>query len=112
VARDADLARARLDPAALVREKPMTHAQRPERRYPLTAIPWPQSVCRGCGHIGSSISPFCLCRCSDGYTTVFTLQDYRALVATLPRQERGTRSEAMIARWDKYREQASEVEIK
>lgn len=71
-----------------------------ERRYPLTAIPWPQSVCRGCGHIGSSIPPFCLCRCLDGYATIQSLEAYRKLLATIPRAQQQPRSEA-TDRWEK-----------
>jgi hypothetical protein len=83
----------------MVREgAPMS--EKPERQYPLTAIPFPQSVCRGCGHIGCSIPPFCLCRCEAGYTTIDSLAAYQRLVARIPKQQQPrSRSGSMLDRW-------------
>jgi hypothetical protein len=46
-------------------------SEKVERRFPLTAIAWPQSCCSGCGRIGSGVEPYRFCRCFEPHVTVF-----------------------------------------
>ena len=56
---------------------------RRDRRYDISTIAWPQSVCPGCAAIGASGS-FRRCRCSAEMITIESLEQYRALLGALP----------------------------
>lgn len=72
---------------------------RVERRYPLTAIPFPQSCCPHCARLGSGVEPFRFCRCPDEYITVWSLRQYQALAAKATKPEPRSRGESMLDRW-------------
>jgi hypothetical protein len=59
--------------------------EKPERRYPLNRIPWPQSCCPDCARLGTGIEPFRCCRCAVEYVTVWSLRQYQALAAKATR---------------------------
>jgi hypothetical protein len=73
-------------------------SEKPERRYPLDAIPWPQSVCSGCSRIGSGVDPFRFCRCLEPFITIYSARSYLAL-----RAKAHAPREASMPGWSKRR---------
>jgi hypothetical protein len=71
----------------------------------LARIAYPQSVCSGCGRIGSGVDPFRFCRCLEPFVTVHSTREYRALTANAhaPREPSLTRSEASMPGWTRRR---------
>jgi hypothetical protein len=79
--------------------------EKTERRYPLDAIPWPNSVCSGCCRIGTSIEPFRSCRCFEPFVTVHSAREYLRLLAKAHplREPKLSREEASMPGWSKRR---------
>jgi hypothetical protein len=68
----------------------------------LSRITWPQSVCSGCGRIGSGIDPYRLCRCLEPYITVNSPAAYRELM-TRAHAPRGANLTGVAAGWSMRR---------
>jgi hypothetical protein len=88
---------------------------KPERRYRLTWLPWPQSVCVKCARLGAR-GFICDRSCPQETVTIASLREYLAFARATeklatPAPVRGTRSDAMYARWAKWRERHGRVRM-